>query len=79
MSSMRYPITPEIHEAIVKIYHGETGDGQIQLFANSVGYPRHSKRKTKKQILKAIEEAESSQGYEITLTVGTSGADLNTA
>ena len=24
MSSMRYPITPEIHEAIVKIYHGET-------------------------------------------------------
>ncbi len=36
----RFPITPEIHEAIVRIYQRDTGNGQVAALANRLNYPR---------------------------------------
>jgi len=36
----RFPITPEIHQAIVKVYQTDTGNGQVRALAVRLGYPR---------------------------------------
>jgi hypothetical protein len=36
----RYPITPEIHDAIVRVYQRDTGNGQVKALAQRLGYPR---------------------------------------
>jgi hypothetical protein len=37
---VRYPITPEIHEKVVRLYQRDTGNGQVRALAMSIGYPR---------------------------------------
>jgi hypothetical protein len=37
---VKYPITPEIHEAIEKVYLRDTGNGQVAALATRIGYPR---------------------------------------
>ncbi len=37
---VRYPITPEIHEAIVRVYQRDTGNGQVAALALRLNYPR---------------------------------------
>ncbi len=37
---VKWPITPEIHEAIVKVYQRDTGNGQAAALATRIGYPR---------------------------------------
>jgi hypothetical protein len=36
----KYPITPEIHEQIVRVYQRDTGNGQVKALALRLGYPR---------------------------------------
>ncbi len=36
----KFPITPEIHEQIVQVYHRDTGNGQVRALAQRLGYPR---------------------------------------
>jgi hypothetical protein len=36
----KYPVSPELHEKIRKLYQGLTGDGQVNAFARRIGYPR---------------------------------------
>lgn len=36
----QWPITPEIHARIEKIYKRDTGNGQVRALARSLGYPR---------------------------------------
>ena len=36
----QWPITPEIHARIEKIYKRDTGNGQVKALARSLGYPR---------------------------------------
>jgi len=36
----RFPITPEIHTAIEKVYLRDTGNGQVAALAKRIGYPR---------------------------------------
>jgi hypothetical protein len=40
LKPIRFPITPEIHEQIVKVYQRDTGNGQIAALALRLGYPR---------------------------------------
>ena len=35
-----FPITPEIHDAIVRVYRRDTGNGQVAALALRLGYPR---------------------------------------
>lgn len=37
---VRFPITPKIHDAIVKVYLTDTGNGQVAALARRIGYPR---------------------------------------
>lgn len=37
---IKYPITPEISEQIVKVYRRDTGNGQVRALALQIGYPR---------------------------------------
>ncbi len=37
---VKYPITPEIHEAVVRTYQRDTGNGQVRALATRIGYPR---------------------------------------
>lgn len=37
---VKFPITPEIHEQIVRIYQTDTGNGQVRDLARRLGYPR---------------------------------------
>lgn len=37
---IKWPITSEIHEAIVRVYQCDTGDGQVRELARRFGYPR---------------------------------------
>lgn len=36
----RFPITPEIHAAIERVYKRDTGNGQVAALARRIGYPR---------------------------------------
>lgn len=38
--SVKWPITPEIHEQIVRVYKRDTGNGQVMALARKIGYPR---------------------------------------
>jgi hypothetical protein len=40
MGKLKFPITPEMHEAIVRIYQTSTGGGQVRALARKLGYPR---------------------------------------
>lgn len=37
---IKWPITPEIHEAIEKVYRRDTGNGQVKALAKRLNYPR---------------------------------------
>ena len=36
----RYPITPEIHDAIIRVYQQDTGNGQVRDLARRLAIPR---------------------------------------
>lgn len=36
----KFPITPEIHAAIERVYQGDTGNGQVRALAIRLDYPR---------------------------------------
>lgn len=38
--STRWPITPELHQAIEKVYKTDSGNGQVAALADRLGYPR---------------------------------------
>lgn len=40
MPPLKYPITPEMHEAIRQVYQTATGKGQVKALAQRFGYPR---------------------------------------
>ena len=37
---VKWPITPEIHEQIKRVYQESTGNGEVQALAERLGYPR---------------------------------------
>lgn len=39
--TVKYPITPEIHDMIRRIYQQYTGNGEVKELAAKLGYPRH--------------------------------------
>jgi len=36
----KWPISPEMHDAIKRVYHTDTGNGQVAALAKRFGYPR---------------------------------------
>lgn len=40
MPPLKYPITPEMHEAIRRVYQTAAGKGQVKALARRFGYPR---------------------------------------
>ena len=40
LKPQKYPISPELHEAIKRVYQNHTGNGEVNALAKSVGYPR---------------------------------------
>lgn len=40
LKRVKFPITPEIHVAIEKVYKRDTGNGQVAALARRLGYPR---------------------------------------
>lgn len=40
LKPIRYPITQEIHDRIVRVYQRDTGNGQVRALAKTIGYPR---------------------------------------